>query len=141
MCHTSVSVGMADGGEEAAAAGRVSEGGGSAAGSATEHLEEYRHLLELGLDTRVAGKLEEIYRTGALCLMCPQLAFGAWFLLVQLLPAGKLVHSELDDRALDALKEFPVDGAQSVLQQFLESNLEHVSNKSAFLCGIMKTYR
>ena len=55
--------------------------------------------------------------------------------------AGKLVHSELDDRALDALKEFPADGAQSVLQQFLESNLEHVSNKSAFLCGIMKTYR
>lgn len=34
-----------------------------------------------------------------------------------------------------------MDGAQSVLQQFLESNLEHVSNKSAFLCGIMKTYR
>ncbi len=56
-------------------------------------------------------------------------------------PSGKLAHSELDDRALDALKEFPVDGAQAVLQQFLESNLEHVSNKSAFLCGIMKTYR
>lgn len=55
--------------------------------------------------------------------------------------AGKLIHSELDDRALDALKEFPADGAQAVLQQFLESNLEHVSNKSAFLCGIMKTYR
>ena len=55
--------------------------------------------------------------------------------------SGKLVHSELDDRALDALKEFPVDGALAVLQQFLESNLEHVSNKSAFLCGIMKTYR
>ncbi|XP_046645740.1 heterogeneous nuclear ribonucleoprotein Q-like isoform X1 [Daphnia pulicaria] len=97
---------MADGGEEAAA--RV---------SSPEHLEEYHRLIELGLDRRVAGKLEEIYRT------------------------GKLVHSELDDRALDALKEFPVDGAQSVLQQFLESNLEHVSNKSAFLCGIMKTYR
>ena len=44
-------------------------------------------------------------------------------------------------RALDALKDFPVEGAQSVLQQFLESNLEHVSNKSAFLCGIMKIYR
>lgn len=51
------------------------------------------------------------------------------------------MHSELDDRAVDALKEFPVDGAQAVLQQFLESNLEHVSNKSAFLCGVMKTYR
>lgn len=48
---------------------------------------------------------------------------------------------ELDERALDALKEFPVDGALNVLSQFLESNLEHVSNKSAFLCGVMKTYR
>lgn len=46
-------IGMADGGEEAAA--RV---------SSPEHLEEYHRLIELGLDTRVAGKLEEIYRTG-----------------------------------------------------------------------------
>ena len=53
----------------------------------------------------------------------------------------KLLHSDLDDRALDALKEFPADGALAVLAQFLESNLEHVSNKSAYLCGVMKTYR
>ena len=55
--------------------------------------------------------------------------------------AGKLTHADLDERALDALKEYPVDGALVVLTQLLESNLEHVSNKSAFLCGIMKTYR
>jgi hypothetical protein len=42
---------------------------------------------------------------------------------------------------LDALKEFPVEGALNVLTQFLDSNLEHVSNKSAYLCGVMKTYR
>jgi heterogeneous nuclear ribonucleoprotein R len=54
---------------------------------------------------------------------------------------GKLSHSDLDERALDALKEFPVDGALTVLKQFLDSNLEHVSNKSAYLCGVMKTYR
>lgn len=54
---------------------------------------------------------------------------------------GKLAHSDLDERALDALKEFPVDGALTVLKQFLDSNLEHVSNKSAYLCGVMKTYR
>jgi heterogeneous nuclear ribonucleoprotein R len=54
---------------------------------------------------------------------------------------GKLAHADLDERALDALKEFPVDGALNVLTQFLDSNLEHVSNKSAFLCGVMKTYR
>lgn len=44
---------MADGGDEAAAV----------AGS-PEHLAEYQHLLDLGLDARVAAKLEEIYRTG-----------------------------------------------------------------------------
>ena len=55
--------------------------------------------------------------------------------------AGILSHSDLDQRALDALKEFPPDGALGVLAQFLESNLAHVSNKSAFLCGVMKTYR
>lgn len=32
-------------------------------------------------------------------------------------------------------------GALTVLKQFLDSNLEHVSNKSAYLCGVMKTYR
>ena len=47
----------------------------------------------------------------------------------------------MDERALDALKEFPTDGALAVLAQFMESNLEHVSNKSAYLCGVMKTYR
>ncbi len=35
----------------------------------------------------------------------------------------KLNHADLDQRALDALKEFPVDGALAVLKQFLESNL------------------
>uniref|UniRef100_A0A1I8NSY6 RRM domain-containing protein n=1 Tax=Stomoxys calcitrans TaxID=35570 RepID=A0A1I8NSY6_STOCA len=79
--------------------------------------EDYPKLLEYGLDKKVAGKLDEIYKT------------------------GKLAHAELDERALDALKEFPVDGALNVLSQFLESNLEHVSNKSAYLCGVMKTYR
>ena len=51
------------------------------------------------------------------------------------------MSQDLDERALDALKEFPVEGAVTVLKQFLDSNLEHVSNKSAYLCGVMKTYR
>lgn len=82
-----------------------------------ERTEDYVKLLEYGLDRKVAGKLDDIYKT------------------------GKLAHSELDERALDALKEFPAEGALNVLNQFLESNLEHVSNKSAYLCGVMKTYR
>ena len=54
---------------------------------------------------------------------------------------GILSHSDLDSRALDALKEFNAEGGVAVLKEFRESNLEHVSNKSAYLCGVMKTYR
>ncbi len=63
------------------------------------------------------------------------------FRLVNSIFIGILAHSDLDTRALDALKEFPADGGIAVLQEFKESNLEHVSNKSAYLCGVMKTYR
>lgn len=82
-----------------------------------ERTEDYAKLIKYGLDQKVAAKLDDIYKT------------------------GKLAHVDLDERALDALKEFPVDGALNVLGQFLDSNLEHVSNKSAYLCGVMKTYR
>ncbi|XP_050297203.1 heterogeneous nuclear ribonucleoprotein Q isoform X3 [Anthonomus grandis grandis] len=82
----------------------------------TEKTADYQKLIEYGLDEKVASKLDEIYKT------------------------GKLAHVDLDERALDALKEFPVEGALNVLGQFLDSNLEHVSNKSAYLCGVMKTY-
>uniref|UniRef100_A0A1B6GGE8 RRM domain-containing protein n=2 Tax=Cuerna arida TaxID=1464854 RepID=A0A1B6GGE8_9HEMI len=85
--------------------------------SNVERTEDYPKLIDYGLDKTVAGKLDEIYKT------------------------GKLAHKDLDERALDALRDFPVEGALSVLTQFLDSNLEHVSNKSAFLCGVMKTYR
>lgn len=54
---------------------------------------------------------------------------------------GKLTFEDLDGRAFEALKEFPTDGALAVLAQFVDSNLDHVSNKSAYLCGMMKTYR
>ncbi|TRY77284.1 hypothetical protein TCAL_10197 [Tigriopus californicus] len=82
-----------------------------------ERTPDHEQLLQYGLDPKVADRLDDIYKT------------------------GKLQHSDLDDRALDALKEFPTEGALAVLAQFLESNLGHVSNKSAFLCGVMKTYR
>ncbi len=54
---------------------------------------------------------------------------------------GKLTFEDLDGRAFEALKEFPTDGALAVLAQFVDSNLDHVSNKSAYLCGMMKTHR
>lgn len=79
--------------------------------------DEFKFLVDYGISKPVAKALEDIYGT------------------------GKLVHSELDERALDALKEFNPNDAVQVLKQFTESSLEHVTNKSAFLCGQMKTYR
>ncbi|XP_056150256.1 heterogeneous nuclear ribonucleoprotein Q-like isoform X3 [Lampris incognitus] len=81
------------------------------------HSEHYQALLEAGLPQSVAEKLDEIYI------------------------AGLVAHSDLDERAIEALKEFNEEGALQVLLQFKESNLSHVQNKSAFLCGVMKTYR
>ena len=77
---------------------------------------DYDELIKYGFNEKVAHKLDQIYQQ------------------------GKLKPENLDQRALDDLKEFPVDGAVSVLNQLLGSNPEHVSNKSAYLCGVM-TYR
>ncbi|XP_063475056.1 heterogeneous nuclear ribonucleoprotein Q isoform X7 [Symphalangus syndactylus] len=85
--------------------------------SAVIHSENFQTLLDAGLPQKVAEKLDEIY------------------------VAGLVAHSDLDERAIEALKEFNEDGALAVLQQFKDSDLSHVQNKSAFLCGVMKTYR
>lgn len=71
------------------------------------------------------------------------LSFGIHFhrYIHPCLSVGKLTFADLDERAFEALKEFPTDGALAVLVQFVDSNLDHVSNKSAYLCGMMKTYR
>lgn len=83
----------------------------------TEHTEDYQKLLDYGISSKVAVELEKIYLSGLMS------------------------HGDLDERALDALKEFPAESGIAVLKQFTESNLEHVTNKSAYLCGVMKTYR
>ncbi|XP_076466503.1 heterogeneous nuclear ribonucleoprotein Q-like isoform X1 [Babylonia areolata] len=54
---------------------------------------------------------------------------------------GKLSHSELDERALDALKEYNSSDALEVLKEFCEPGLQHVGNKSAFLCNKMKNLK
>lgn len=79
--------------------------------------EEAQKLVNIGVGIRVAKRVGEIFSSGA------------------------LLPEELDDRALEALKEFNEEGALEVLNQFASSDLSHVQNKSAFLCGIMKTYR
>uniref|UniRef100_A0A4W3JAP2 Heterogeneous nuclear ribonucleoprotein R n=1 Tax=Callorhinchus milii TaxID=7868 RepID=A0A4W3JAP2_CALMI len=85
--------------------------------SAVSHSEHYQVLLDAGLPQKVAERLDQIFQTGL------------------------VAYADLDERAIDALREFNEDGALSVLQQFKESDLSHVQNKSAFLCGVMKTYR
>ena len=82
-----------------------------------EMSEDFNKLLEYGLDPKVAHKLDDIFKT------------------------EKLRHSDLDVRAVVALKELPVEDALAVLEKFLDSELDHVINKSAFLCGVMRTWR
>ncbi|KAM9778060.1 heterogeneous nuclear ribonucleoprotein Q-like isoform X1 [Syngnathus typhle] len=86
----------------------------TAAASRSEH---FQALLDADLPQKVAEKLDELYI------------------------AGLVAHSDLDERAIEALKEFNEEGALQVLLQFKESDLSHVQNKSAYLCGVMKTYR
>jgi len=82
-----------------------------------EASELYDTLLGQGMSHKVATKLTEINDTGL------------------------LTSEQLDDRATEALKEFSEDDACNILEQFSKSDLSHVQNKSAFLCGVMKTYR
>lgn len=103
-----------------------------------ERTDDYPKLLQYGLDKKVSS-VELVDCTSITIIFFPWLQVAGK--LDDIYKTGKLQHVELDDRALDALKEFPVEGALNVLSQFLESNLEHVSNKSAYLCGVMKTYR
>uniref|UniRef100_A0AAQ5XT51 RRM domain-containing protein n=1 Tax=Amphiprion ocellaris TaxID=80972 RepID=A0AAQ5XT51_AMPOC len=83
----------------------------------TTHTENYQTLIDAGLPQKVAESLDNIFQTGL------------------------VAYVDLDERAIDALREFNEEGALTVLQQFKESDLSHVQNKSAFLCGVMKTYR
>ncbi|XP_078279439.1 heterogeneous nuclear ribonucleoprotein R isoform X2 [Rhinoraja longicauda] len=85
--------------------------------SAATHSEHYQVLLDAGLPQKVAERLDDIFQTALVS------------------------YADLDERAIDALREFNEEGALAVLQQFKESDLSHVQNKSAFLCGVMKTYR
>lgn len=77
---------------------------------------EPQMLVNQGLSESVAQRVSEIFALG---ILSPE---------------------ELDDRAFEALREFNQDGALEVLDQFANSDLSHVQNKSAFLCGVMKTY-
>ena len=67
--------------------------------------------------------------------------FYKWHFKCYCCAAGVLTDAGIDERAMDAIKEFSAEQALEVLDEFKKSNLEHVANKSAFICGVMKTYR
>lgn len=46
--------------------------------------------------------------------------------LTYLVTTGLVAYVDLDERAIDALREFNEEGALTVLQQFKESDLSHV---------------
>ena len=50
-------------------------------------------------------------------------------------------EDELDVRAIEGLSEFSPEASMDILQQLADSNLDTVSNKSAYICGLMKSYR
>lgn len=54
---------------------------------------------------------------------------------------GVLARGELDSRAIDAVKELSSEERAGVFEELQASNLEHVGNKSAFLCGLIKSRR
>ena len=58
---------------------------------------------------------------------CPFLYYYTVFTVLFLLcSSGLVAHSDLDERAIEALKEFNEEGALQVLVQFKESDLSHV---------------
>ncbi|XP_077404827.1 uncharacterized protein LOC144037315 isoform X5 [Vanacampus margaritifer] len=64
--------------------------------------ENYQILINAGLSQNVAESLNNIFQTGL------------------------VAYAELDERAIDALREFSEEGALAVLQQFKDSDLSHV---------------
>lgn len=43
--------------------------------------------------------------------------------------------------ALEALKKFPIDGALSILNEFMDSRLNHISEQGTHLCKTMRKHQ
>lgn len=89
------------------------------------HTENYQTLVDAGLPQKVAESLDNIFQTGWLVRglrfhQKPRCS-GTCFVSV-----GLVEYADLDERAIDALREFNEEGALTVLQQFKESDLSHV---------------
>lgn len=89
------------------------------------HTENYQTLVDAGLPQKVAESLDNIFQTGWLVqelqiIQKPRCS-GTCYVSV-----GLVEYADLDERAIDALREFNEEGALTVLQQFKESDLSHV---------------
>ncbi|KAL3884588.1 hypothetical protein ACJMK2_024720 [Sinanodonta woodiana] len=60
--------------------------------------------------------------------------------LVRFFKKENIGYDDLDERARVAIKEFPPKDAKLMMKVVLKSDLEHVVNKSAYLCGQMKIF-
>ena len=61
--------------------------------------------------------------------------------MMQLFEVGLITYDDLDERAKLALKEFPAKDAIRLLGFLQKTTLDHVVNKSAYLCGQMRLFR
>lgn len=98
----------------------------------TTHTENYQTLIDAGLPQKVAESLDNIFQTGGsqlfevfLTSIKKKSVYLGWAWL-SLLFTGLVAYVDLDERAIDALREFNEEGALTVLQQFKESDLSHV---------------
>jgi len=71
----------------------------------------------------------------------PELSAAVLNKLEELYLVGKLRREDLDDRAVLALKQLSEEDALDILNKLVEKNLDRVSNKSAYLCSIMRATR
>jgi len=55
--------------------------------------------------------------------------------------SGMMRRDEVDQRALDGLRGLSTEAGVSVLAELKSSSLQSVTNKSAYMCGIMKSLR
>lgn len=61
--------------------------------------------------------------------------------MMKMFSGGNLSYDDMDERAKIALKEFPSKDAIRLLQVLQKTTMEHVVNKSAYLCGQMRLFR
>ena len=61
--------------------------------------------------------------------------------MMRMFTGGHFLYEDLDERAKNALKEFPAKDAIRLMKVLQKTTIENVMNKSAYLCGQMRMFR